>query len=77
MAEKKYVLVSMDDERIKKISEALGNKTCKKIIDFLADEKEASETDISEALKLPLNTVEYNLKKLVQAELVPKSTLVL
>ena len=63
----------MEDERAKHLSEVLGNKTCKKIIDFLADNNEASETDLSDKLKLPINTIEYNLKKLIKAELIEKS----
>ena len=69
----KFLLISMDDERAKKLSEVLGSKTCKKIIDFLAETKEASEKDIADELKIPLNTTEYNLKKLVHAELVEKT----
>ncbi len=70
--EKKYVLISMEDNQAKKLSEVFGNKTCKKIIDLLA-EKESSEKDIADALNIPINTVEYNLKKLMQAELIEKA----
>ena len=71
--EKKYILISMENERAKHLSEVLGNKTCKKIIDLLAEEKEASEKDIADKLNAPINTIEYNLKKLIQAELIEKS----
>ncbi len=69
----KYLMVSFEDERIKQISEVLGNKTCKKIIDFLSENKEVSEKDMSDALKMPINTVEYNLKKLLAAGLIEKA----
>lgn len=71
--EKKFILLSLDDEKSKKLADVLGNKTCKRIIDFLADEKEASEKDIADSLKMPLNTLEYNLKKLIDAQLVEKT----
>lgn len=71
--EKKFILISMDDERSKKIAEVLGNKTSKKIIDLLAENSELSEKDISDKLGLPLNTTEYNLKKLLESELVEKT----
>ncbi len=71
--EKKYVLISLDDEITKKITEALGNKTCKKIISFLAENDESSEKDIADALGMPINTIEYNLKKLIEAELIEKT----
>jgi len=66
MAEEKYVLVSLEDERAGKIAEALGNKTCKKILDLLS-EKELSESEIAKQLSLPLNTADYNVKKLVKS----------
>lgn len=69
MAEEKYVLISLEDERAKNIADALGNKTCKKILDLLA-EKELSETEISKFLSIPLNTAEYNIKKLIKAGLI-------
>ena len=70
MTEKKFILISMDDEKSKHIADVLGNKTCKKIIDFLAEKAEASEKDIADFLKIPLNTTEYNLKKLIKSGMV-------
>jgi len=69
---KKYLLFSIEDDSAKKLAGILGNKTCKKIIDILA-EKESSEKDIADELKIPINTVEYNLKKLLDAEIVEKT----
>ncbi len=66
---KKYILMSMEDSRLKAIAEVLSNKTSKKIIDFLST-KDASEKDIADALKLPINTTEYNLKKLIESGMV-------
>jgi predicted transcriptional regulator len=72
MVNKKYIMISLEDERSKHLSDVLGNKTCKKIIDFLS-ENEASEKDISDKLKIPINTVEYNLNKLMKAEIIEKT----
>ena len=69
----KFILMGLNDERSKQIAEVLKNKTCKKIIDFLADTKEASEKDIAKDLDIPINTVEYNLKNLTKTGLVEKS----
>lgn len=68
----KIIQVDLGDERIQEIAEILSNKTCKKILELLA-EKEMSESDISTALNLPLNTVGYNINKLVSAGLVEKT----
>ncbi len=71
--EKKYVLLSIEDSKIGALSKVLGNKTCKKIIDLLSEKKEASEKEIAEFLKMPMNTAEYNLKKLIESGLIEKS----
>lgn len=69
----KFILMNLDDARSKKIADVLGNKTCKKIVGFLSDTKEASEKDIADELGIPINTVEYNLKKLLNAGLLEKT----
>jgi DNA-binding transcriptional ArsR family regulator len=71
--ENKFILLSLDDPKSKNLSDILGNKTCKKIIDLLAETNELSEKDISDRIKAPLNTVEYNLKKLIDLEIVEKT----
>lgn len=71
MAEK-YLLVSMDDDKSKKLGEVISNPTCKKIINLLS-EREMSEADIANSLGLPMNTTEYNLKNLLDSGLIEKS----
>ena len=68
----KFLLISLDDEKSKAVAEVLGSKTCKKIIDYLAEHSEASEKDLSDKLGIPLNTIEYNLKKLTHSRFVQK-----
>ncbi|MFH1823512.1 MAG: hypothetical protein ABH817_02245 [archaeon] len=70
---KKYILVSMEDEKSNKLAGVLGSKSCKKMVNFLSETKEASQKDISVALKMPLNTLEYNLKKLIGSGLIERS----
>ncbi|MFA5953266.1 MAG: helix-turn-helix domain-containing protein [Candidatus Pacearchaeota archaeon] len=72
MVEEKFLMVSMDDPKSKKIAEVLGSESCKKIIDYLADKDEASAKDLSDALKMPLNTLDYNLKKLLSSGILEK-----
>jgi predicted transcriptional regulator len=71
MAEK-YIMFSLEDEKSRKLGEVISNPTCKKIVNFLS-ENEASASDISKELKIPMNTLDYNLKKLVQASLIEKT----
>jgi predicted ArsR family transcriptional regulator len=73
MEENKYLLISLEDEKAKHLAEVLSSKTAKKIINLLAEESELSEKDISDKLEIPINTVEYNLKKLLQANIIEKT----
>ena len=68
----KYINFDINDERAGAIAEVLANKTSKKILSLIA-EKEISEGDISTELHMPLNTVGYNVNKLLKAGLIEKS----
>jgi len=72
MAEDKFLLISMDDERTKSLADVLGNKTCKKIIEFLSETNQASQKDLADELKAPINTIDYNIKKLLKSGFVQK-----
>ena len=69
MAKEKFILVSLEDDKAKKLAEVISNNTCRKILDKLS-EKEYTETELSEHLKIPISTIHYNLKHLLQAKLV-------
>lgn len=68
----KHILVSLGDDKVKQIGEVIGNKTCNKILDLLSTQ-DLTVTDISQKLKIPLNTTDYNIKKLVKSGLIEKS----
>jgi DNA-binding transcriptional ArsR family regulator len=69
---KQSIMVDLDDPRTAKIAEVLSNKTSKIILSSLA-EREKSAKDLADELKLPLNTIGYNLQKLVDCGLIEKS----
>lgn len=64
-----YINISLGDEKAKDIAEILSNKSCKKILELLT-EKELTETEIAEKLDLPINTVDYNVKKILKSGLI-------
>ncbi len=68
----KRIDFDIDDPRAGIIAEVMANKTCKRILGLLA-EKEMSESDISQALSIPLNTVGYNIAKLLESGLIEKT----
>ena len=65
------IIFNLEDTRSEKIAEALSNKTCKKILGLLA-ERDLNASEISEKLHVPLNTIGYNLAKLVDSGLIEK-----
>ncbi|RJQ17277.1 ArsR family transcriptional regulator [Candidatus Woesearchaeota archaeon] len=69
MAEESFMLVSLEESKAKQLAQVISNDTSRKILDFLA-KKEASETEISKALNVPLSTIHYNLQQLQTANLV-------
>lgn len=64
-------MIDLEDPRTEKIADVISNKTAKKILGLLA-EGELSESEIAKALNLPLNTAEYNIKKLEDVGLIEK-----
>lgn len=72
MDENHFMLISLEDSKSKAVSEVLGSKTCKKIITHLSEKKEASQQDLSKALNIPMNTLDYNIKKLLESGFIQK-----
>ena len=72
MDENHFMLISLEDSKSKAVSEVLGSKTCKKIITHLSEKKEASQKDLSDSLNIPMNTLDYNIKKLLESGFIQK-----
>ncbi len=53
-----------------KVAAALANEKCQRILEHLNTHKDATESQLSKALSIPLSTVHYNMKVLVDAKLV-------
>ena len=64
MTKEKFLLVSLQEDKAKKLAQVVTNDNCRRILDYLAD-REATETDLAKKLNLPISTVHYNLKQLV------------
>lgn len=65
-------MLDLNDSRSGKIAEVISNKTCKQIIDLLAD-RELSVSEISNELGIPVNTALYNIEKLADSGLVERA----
>lgn len=66
---KNFLLLSLEDSKAKTLANVVNNKSCIKILDYLA-ENEATETQIAKKLNLPISTVHYNLSQLMDSKLI-------
>lgn len=69
MAKKSFLLVSLKEDQAKKLAQVISNDTCRNILDYLT-KKNATESELSKELSLPISTVHYNLQHLLKAKLV-------
>jgi DNA-binding transcriptional ArsR family regulator len=63
-------MVSLKEDKARKLTQTLSNDTCRAILEYLSSRKEATETQISKELNIPISTVHYNLKQLSESKLV-------
>jgi DNA-binding transcriptional ArsR family regulator len=65
-----FLLVNLKESKSKELAQVIGSDSCRKILDYLANNKKASESEIAKDLKQPLSTIHYNLQNLYKAGLV-------
>lgn len=70
MAKKSFLLVSLKENKAKKLAEVISNNTCRKILDFMAEKKDVTESEVAQKMGIPISTVHYNMKALLEAKLV-------
>jgi len=63
------MLVSLREDKARKLARVMANPTCTRILDHLA-QKETTESAMARELGIPISTVHYDLQQLVQAKLV-------
>lgn len=70
MTKEKFVLVSLKEDKAKELAQVISNESCRKILDYLAEKQDATETDLAEKLNIPISTVHYNMKHLLAGGLI-------
>jgi len=70
MTKQSFLVVSLKDSKTKKLAQVITNGTSVKILDYLANRDNATETDIANALKAPISTIHYNLQALMDTRMV-------
>ena len=69
MPKSNFLLVDLNEPKVKKLAETITSDTSRKILNHLA-EKEDTEQNISKVLEMPISTVHYHLQKLQEVQLV-------
>ena len=67
--ESAYIVASLEDAKAKELGQIISNGNARKILNFLAS-KNATETEMSKELKIPLPTIDYNIKQLMKAGMI-------
>lgn len=70
MSKEKFLLLSLKEEKAKKIANAISNPSCRQILDYMAEKDDVTETQIAKELNLPISTVHYNLQNLIKAGII-------
>ncbi|MFH1641807.1 MAG: helix-turn-helix domain-containing protein [Nanoarchaeota archaeon] len=70
MPKNPFLLVSLKENKAKELAQVISNPSCRQILDYLANNEDATETDLSKKLNIPISTVHYNIKHLLSAGLV-------
>ncbi len=60
MAKEKFVLVSLKEDKAKELAQVISNESCRKILDYLAEKQDATESDLASKLGIPISTIHYN-----------------
>lgn len=69
MGKNNFLLLSLEDDKINSVANAVSNKSGKKILEQLTEGK-ATESELAKKLNLAISTVHYNLQQLMKAGLV-------
>jgi len=68
--ESSFLLVNLKDEKLKKLAQVITNETSRKILEYLTQKKDSTESDMAKELGMPISTIHYNLQHLVESGLV-------
>lgn len=70
MTKQSFLLVSLKEDKAKQLAKVISNDSCRKILDYLAEKEDATETEIAKGLDLPISTVHYNLQHLMKSGII-------
>jgi len=69
MADETYIVASLEDAKARELGQIISNANARSILSLLA-KKNATQSEIAQELKIPLPTVDYNMKQLMKSNLI-------
>lgn len=66
MADETYIVASLEDAKARELGQIISNANARSILGLLS-KKNATQSEISQELKIPLPTVDYNMKQLMKS----------
>jgi DNA-binding transcriptional ArsR family regulator len=69
MSDETYIVASLEDAKARELGQIMSNENSRAILSLLA-KKNATQSEISQELKIPLPTVDYNMKQLMKSGMI-------
>jgi len=69
MADETYIVASLEDAKARELGQIMSNANARAILGLLA-KKNSTQSEISQELKIPLPTVDYNMKQLMKSGMI-------
>jgi predicted transcriptional regulator len=69
MADETYIVASLEDAKARELGQIISNANARAILSLLS-KKNATQSEISQELRIPLPTVDYNMKQLMKNNLI-------
>jgi len=70
MPKQSFLLVSLKENKAKELAQVISNDSCRKILDYLGEKEDSTETQLAKELDLPISTIHYNLQHLLKAGII-------
>lgn len=70
MAKQSFLLVSLKEDKARELAQVISNESCRKILDYLGEKEDATESELAKELGIPISTAHYNLQHLMKAGIV-------
>ena len=54
MTKQSFLLVSLKEDKAKELAQVIANESCRKILDYLSEKQDTTETELAKKLSFPI-----------------------